>query len=74
VIGYKLLRTRFDTQSDYPRLLSQAVGCVKTHATATRHPDREGGPHALSAAGEIQKGLDRQLYATGAEGRSLVSA
>jgi hypothetical protein len=33
------------------------------HLIATLIAD--GGPHALSAAAEIQKGLDRQLYAVG---------
>jgi hypothetical protein len=35
------------------------------HLVATLIAD--GGPHALSAAGEIQKGLDRELYAVGLE-------
>jgi hypothetical protein len=35
------------------------------HLVATLIAD--GGPHALTAAKEIQKGLDRQLYAVGLE-------
>jgi hypothetical protein len=35
------------------------------HLVATLIAD--GGPHALSAAKEIQKGVDRELYAVGLE-------
>ena len=59
-----------NTRSYKVRLVLHLYGVPVTpenarHLVATLIAD--GSPHALSAANEIQKGLDRQLYAVGLE-------